>query len=119
MTSEEELARIVFKEIGGKENDAGLFIEGREVWKRPWILDKEYVLLKDYIFSWPDPCVFGLVVDAAEKLGWHWAFLDGWFWFVSLDVNANRRIAKYKWKNNNPMWAVCLAFKEVLKLEKK
>jgi len=119
MISEEELARIVFKGIGGEENDTGLFIKGRVVWERPWILDSNYVLFKDYIFSWPEPCAFGMVVDAAEKLDWHWAFLDGWFWFASLDVSANRRITKHEWQDNNPMWAVCMAFKEVLDLEKK
>ena len=104
MITEMELAWIVFyKGLGGDQ-------EGN---KLPLKLGDS---IKDFIFSWPDPCAFGLVVDAAEKLGWLWEFSHGWFHFVDWGTHET---TKYEWRKDNPMWAVCLAFKEVLKLEGK
>lgn len=105
MITEEELAEIVFKGLGGKKISRFFMLN-----------EKPHAgKLKDLIFSWPDPCVFGLIVDAAEKLHWGWEYSDGWFWFKSYGPDC--KTTKHVWENNNPMWAVCLGFKEVLEFK--
>jgi len=110
MITEKELAEIVFKGIGRKKSDYEILLNGETLNPYP---------VKDFIFSWPDPCAFGLVVDAAEKHGYDWEYFGGWFAFVKPREDGHHRIAKFQWVAKNPMWAVCRAFREVLKLEGK
>jgi len=123
MIAEEELAEIVFKGLGGEKDEDGAWIISFDTRK----LDSNYIAfftiyeLRDFIFAFPVPCAFGLVVDAAEKLGWSWDYRGGWFsmhkWGSGLV--EGHRTTQYEWQKNNPMWAVCLAFKEVLDKEGK
>lgn len=119
MITEEELAETVFTNgLNGKKGRHDLFVNNRRV-NKIYFTDS----VKNFIFSWPNPCAFGLVVDAAEKLGWDWEFSDGWFWFKNarliFGITNTGKTHKYEWRKDNPMWAVCLAFRDVLRIEGK
>ncbi len=128
MITEEELAEIVFVnglELGIEYDRIGgakMVMDGH-MWLHPQYNEdtSDKYIMKNFIFSWPHPCRFGLVVDAAEKLGWTWDYRGGWFSFYTWGKGLveGHVTTKYEWDKKNPMMAICLAFREVLEKEGK